>query len=314
MSVQKKVLGKAIGRDPLDDLPEGAFINFKSIDFGGSDSSAVPGGIDNWEFFKGSLLGVVRKDKDGAVIFGTAAMIAPGLALSATHLFDQELEELSSGKIRTYLVGIRDEGLEMWNIRKLTWDISHDVCILTLAPGSSVPANHTYYRFPLKIAAPPIGEELSLVGFVGEQHLGERLELKENSDKFDVQLLLASGPITDYYPQGRDRALAPYPSFQVDCGSRGGMSGGVALNRHGHLCGVISRGLSTPDQSGPTIVCNAVLGLIHPVSPIWPKGAHGPNNCIIDMPEPVVHVVDRHNYLGLDGTIHNWNFNDPPPS
>jgi len=50
------------------------------------------------------------------------------------------------------------------------------------------------------------------------------------------------------------------------------MSGGVALDNSGHVCGVICRGLSVDDEAGPTYASWLVGALGREVELAWPSG------------------------------------------
>src|SRR5258708_38669560 len=83
-----------------------------------------------------------------------------------------------------------------------------------------------------------VGEPISVIGFsASELTFGSASEERP----IGISLLGGVGPITDIYPDRRDRSL-PNPSICISTRTVGGMSGGAAFDRMGRLIGVISRG------------------------------------------------------------------------
>ena len=64
---------------------------------------------------------------------GTAVMIAPGLAMTATHVFSEQLRDLMSGDAVILLGTPRPGAFELWRIRKITMgNRDDDVALLSL--------------------------------------------------------------------------------------------------------------------------------------------------------------------------------------
>jgi hypothetical protein len=112
MSPQNYLTG-TVSDDPLAHLPVGTSISIEPIVVGGSDAATVPDGVVNWDFFQGALLAVVVRlpGSSSLVVNGTAVVIAPGLAITATHVLREALPHLLSGDAEVLCVGVR-------------WDIS----------------------------------------------------------------------------------------------------------------------------------------------------------------------------------------------
>ena len=72
--------------DPLSRLPDGTTIWKQTLVFGGSDADVKPEEVRDWGFFDGALLAVGFGDWRHLEIHGTAVMVAPGLAITATHV------------------------------------------------------------------------------------------------------------------------------------------------------------------------------------------------------------------------------------
>ncbi len=69
--------------------------------------------------------------------------------------------------------------------------------------------------------------------------------------------------------------MVPYPAIEIDCGAFSGMSGGVVLNQHGVVLGVVSTSFGTDDDAGPTFA--ALIEASHLDRELeipWPPGAY----------------------------------------
>jgi hypothetical protein len=67
-------------------------------------------------------------------IEGSAVMIAPGLAVTASHVFMDDWDALQAGKERMALQGIRSDGTaDMWNVRDITRTAGDDMALLARA-------------------------------------------------------------------------------------------------------------------------------------------------------------------------------------
>jgi hypothetical protein len=110
-------LGARITDTPV---PAGSSFPVVPIIVDSVDAGAVPDGVTNWDFFQGALLAVLvkRPGSELTVIEGTAVMIAPGLVLTASHVFSDLLPDLASGKASLGCIGIRTSGLDIWTVRK----------------------------------------------------------------------------------------------------------------------------------------------------------------------------------------------------
>src|SRR3954453_16499341 len=114
MSDERQSLQATVSDDPLADLPVGASLALAPVIFGGSDAQATPDGVTNWDYFNGALLGVVlRMQATGELrVVGSGVMIAPGLAVTATHNFREEIPEITTGANDLLCFGVRSSGLD----------------------------------------------------------------------------------------------------------------------------------------------------------------------------------------------------------
>lgn len=260
--------------DPLKAMPIGATISFGNVGFSAADATTIPQGVTNWTIFEGALLAICIARGDEKEVIGTAAIVAPGLAVTATHVLNDEIHAIMDGKASLICFGPTSSGLQMWNVRKYSaCEHSDDISFLSLEMASAMPEGVPLRKFALSARAPTIGETLHVVGF-------QMPEVRPHSPAEKVALdaigtlYIAAGQVTEFFPTGRDDLLLPYPSMEIACGTHCGMSGGAVLDSQGLLVGVISRGWDHADGEGPSYAAWIVGALNRKVEVTWPPGAY----------------------------------------
>lgn len=275
--------------DPLAHLPVGTSISYEPVIMGGSNARIVPEDVGNWDSFQGAVLAVTtRRLGSPVVVEGTAVVIAPGLALTATHVLDRVLPYLSSGDAAVTCIGVRSKGLDLWNVRKVSYTESDDLAYLSLELSSPWVEGWSFTSLGITTRAPQQGEELTIVGFRFE-------DLQEDHGRFTAagDLYAAAGTVTAVYFPFRHLTLMPYPAVEISCGSLGAMSGGAILDRDSLLVGIISRGLETDDSRGPTFAAWIVGALNRKLELPWPPGLYGDEIHVLDIPEQLLHITGR---------------------
>jgi hypothetical protein len=292
--VGKSAVG-LVSSDPLGDLPVGASITFNPIVFGGSDANDRPQSVNNWEVFKGAIFSVVLKSADSSTFLGSAFMIGPGIAITASHLFSDILDELQNGKVVPYCLGIRETTLEIWIVTKFSYG-ADDTTVLSIEPVSKLPENGKYYRMGLTTRTPKTGEKLHIVGFRAETLI------QGPNPTFSGHMYTSVGTVVDVHPNGTDRFLKPYPVIELNCGSLGGMSGGAAIDEHGFVMGIVSSGLQTADGGGPTYVSWIINAMGRMLEVPWPPGAYKMPVSLLSLDDPTILIEGRE---ALAGTTEN---------
>jgi len=248
--------------------------------------------IANWDVFRGLLLAVVYSDNEKSTIHGSAIIVAPGIALCAKHVLTAIMEDSQRSYVRSrpMAIGITSQGAQGWVITNLFGAKEHDVCILGLEAASAIPPDRTYYQISITTRLPAIGEILTIAGFRPSKRSfpaaqGHTIDL-------EGKLIAASGVVTERYPTGRDRLLAPWPALEIDCPAWGGMSGGPVFDSRGYLVGLIARSMETETEPSP-MLCSLIWPVLgHPFDGGWPVrqtqksllGLHG-SLCLIERPE-----------------------------
>jgi hypothetical protein len=278
-----------VSNDPLANLPIDTSISYEPVVMGGSNARIVPEGVSNWDFFQGAVLAVITKRLGSSfVVEGTAVVTAPGLALSATHVLDSVLPYLASEDAAVACIGVRSEGLDIWNVRKVSYTESDDLAYLSLELASPWVEGWHFTSLGVTTRAPRQGEKLTIVGFKFDN-------LQEEDGRFTAagHLYAAAGTVTAVYSPLRHPTLMPYPAIEISCGSLGAMSGGAVLDGDGLLVGIISRGLETEDRRGPTFAAWIVGALNRKLEVPWPPGLYGDEIHVLDIPEQLLRIEGR---------------------
>jgi Trypsin-like peptidase domain len=203
-------------------------------------------------------------------IWGSAIVVAPGVALTAGHVIDQMRDRgfFAEAGGQLWAMSFHADRVELWRADSFTRVDVGDLSLLTLVrtTAASGPPGERPLRFSLaRMAArmPGVGETISLVGFKAAEVSFEGREL------MGLALVGSVGQVTDQYPQRRDSHGLPNPAIAVAARTVGGMSGGAAFDAAGHLIGVISSGLDEP----PSFVSLSWPAIYVPIAPKWPLAA-----------------------------------------
>jgi hypothetical protein len=204
-------------------------------------------------------------------IWGSAVLVAPGVALTARHVVDDMRANGLLGDVGGYLLalGFHDDGMAIWNPRSFTSIGDGDLAILTLVRTTASPTAVTRHPVSINVAVmaarqPVAGECLSLVGFAATEGRYDTLRADRGAG---LSSFGSVGPVIDVYSGGRDRSL-PNPSVGVAARTVGGMSGGGAFDAEGRLIGVITSGIGEE----PSFVSLCWPCVFTPLLVTWPPG------------------------------------------
>jgi hypothetical protein len=239
--------------------------------------------ITNWDLFDGMMLAVTFTDGREHKMEGTAILVAPGVALCATHVFDAHLSEFTDGTGHVICFGIAKSGAQAWIVTHVQVIPSTDLCILGLEFQSELPPNATFRQASITTRVPKIGEQLVISGF---KPSSPRFESTGNrSIDISAQVVVCSGAVTAQYPLNRDSVGAPWPCIEVDCPSWGGMSGGPVFDSRGFLVGLISRGFDAVDEPSPMLTALLWPALGIDITGGWPASSRSAGRSLLNMNE-----------------------------
>ena len=181
-------------------------------------------------------------------MYGSAVLVAPGIAIGAMHVFDEARQRVMAAEVGAMCFGVCEDRIIIWRITQVT---SHAVTdriwrFFTLELASELPPDQPS---PLPYLAPvrqrSESASPSLVFVTAMPKNCQRVRKRASPE-----LLYSAGSVVHQYPQQRDSFGLPCPCVEVDCHAPGGMSGGPVFYPQGRLVGRPSRGL---DQ-GPSWV------------------------------------------------------------
>ena len=297
-----KISTGTIGEDPAKILDIGGSINFVAPPMHlNPPQKAVK--IDNWEIFKGALLSVNFIDADEHRVCGSAVMVAPGIALSATHVIEPWLSDIMAGRLSPTCFGVAPHGLEIWRVKKVMMVPGTDITILCLEYASEFPPENLFHLTKITTRLPKVGEKLTICGFRAAEEVFDVVDGKKSTTEGNVWV--SQGEVKERYCQGRDKFMLPWSVLELDCPSHGGMSGGPVYDQHGLLVGILCSSLEHEDGEGTSYISLLWQALAARTEPVWPAGAiKGPISlleieqlCAIDKREAVEVTYDEENSL-----------------
>lgn len=212
-------------------------------------------------------------------LLGTAFFIAPGIAVSAWHVFEDFLPEPTNGVFENapmpaefQLVSPLGQG------EALIWPVNSFSVGSTIgaigADGSDLtsigchlageqPIQKVHSCLILTDRFPAIGEKLHIIG------LKEPLK-RGWSAPVVLETYESVGRVIDVFPNGRGR-MPPGPCFAISSGATGGMSGAPVFDNNGFVIGVLSTGTEDRDN-GYSIVSSITPVLNHRITQSWRPG------------------------------------------
>lgn len=238
---------------------------------------------------QGVVLSIHVTTDDSHKIPGCAVMIAPGVALCATHVFRDDVGNLEAGRLRALCVGTAKHGNELWNLRHVTFVPNTELCILSLSLIDGISPDRTFHQASITTRWPRKGERLVLVAFKAEQE--DCINWKPG-DKVRTHTLACAGSVMQHFPGGRGRML-PGPCLEVDFESWAGMSGGPVFDEDGWLVGLLSVSLGTAEGNSPSFVSLAFSALAHPFRQGWMIPSPDEERSLLLMAEPECVIEGR---------------------
>ncbi len=208
--------------------------------------------------------------------WGSAVLIAPGLALSATHVLHDLWDHLDAAgswvnteqatfaiQALQYIPGTVDARL--WHVVTAFHSDAVDIAVLQLVPHDDLPVGYGWPFVTMDVAPPDVGTDVQALGFPESE--------VQHSDGVGGWVLQhqpagSVGKVIQVFPLFRDDTKLHYPSFEMDLEVKGGMSGGPVFDKAGHLRGVICSSFTFANEEAPISYASTLWPSL--ALPVWP--------------------------------------------
>lgn len=227
-------------------------------------------GVEKLSAFHGAVLVLVGFAGGASYTYGSAVLVAPGIAVAAGHVIQEHQSDgfFDDEESAMYAFGVTDQGMTAWLVTTLSYSDVGDIAVLALAYACELGPKLHIAHYAVSARLPKIGERVTAVGFRPRESR-RIIEAGQNLPDLRGNFLLSSGPVIEIWGSGRDTLLAPRPCFAADLVTVGAMSGGAVLDASGHMIGIVT---SSVDE-GPAPYTMATMvwdALTMEVAPIWP--------------------------------------------
>lgn len=181
------------------------------------------------------LFAFPTKSSDETRMLGTGFFIAPRLIVTAKHVVDEVLDrDTPDGIVRqkcalvTMVRNAGDSGFELRRVHTVSTVDGCDVAIGQVDAGSK-----SEKCAPLRISKAATGETVFTYAY-------PNTEIVERHGKQELVTNPAfyRGEVVEYYPNGRDKLMLSWPSYQVNFHMHPGASGGPVFDRSGFVIGI----------------------------------------------------------------------------
>jgi hypothetical protein len=246
--------------------------------------------MPNWHSFEGTVLALVFSSGSTHYVLGSAIMVAPCVALGASHSVRDLVLQLRSGHLSLIAVGVSTHGAQIWQVKYGACIERTDLCILTLELLSEPPITRKLHQAVITTRLPAIGEKVVVAGF-----RASRDEFEQGSPNTTLELeagvRITSGAVRQSFPKGRDSRLVPWPALEVDAPLFGGMSGGPVFDMRGGVIGLGSRSMELGVGEEPSPM---VVALLWPVlGQRFPLAGESAGTTLLELHEAGLMLIER---------------------
>lgn len=283
--------------DPAVTMPPGSSVTFCSVLLT-HDFNAEAVWLDDWQSPDGVLLSMhfASKAEKWIKVEGSAVLVAPGVALCATHVIEPHADTLMASATGVICIAIARHGLNIWRVRKVSNVPNTDLTLLGLSLASAPPPTGMFYQAAITTRLPRVGEKLAITGFRAIADESKIVGSKEFS--ISGRVLVCTGEVSERYLKRRDASFVRWPALEVQCPAWGGMSGGPVFDERGLLVGLLC---SSFGDAGPSYVSLLWPALTHGFQGGWPEVLFTQERSLLTL-DPRYVLIDRPEAVGVRQT------------
>ena len=200
---------------------------------------------------------IAVQDREASYLWGSACLISPWLAMTASHVikdYSKHLEgkEAEPGfterkyELLTYVVTDQGKTTLPFFVGPVWYNDATDISVLQLLPGGPMRSDHVWECPVLELLPPKLGSRVFAFGY-------PRSSVSANAPyTFEARTdaSTATGTVLTVHDEYRDKGMLKFPCFETNARFDHGMSGGPVLDDQGHVCGIIGTGLSPGVEGG----------------------------------------------------------------
>lgn len=284
--------------NPFEGVDTSIALQFEQATFTPNDSPGFHR-IANMAHYRGLLLSVHFVTETWGTLEGSAVMVAPGIAITATHVIQDYKSLIMEKGLRPICIGYTSSGLQAWLVRHVspvdTPDGGTDLAVLCLELASTIPPDHTFTQAVVTTRRPEVSEQIMVVGFrASNQHVPydqhHAFDIVDGNIRYGSDIFASVGAVRNYHPEGR-RPMSSGPMLEVECSSPGGLSGGPVFDKYGRMFGVLC---SSIDGAPPISYVSCLWPATgQPISAAFFQGRLPEQFCLLDLPSELCGIDGR---------------------
>ena len=181
-----------------------------------------------------------------AVVGGTAVIVAPRLAVTATHVLDElrtqfGYERSSKSLELDVYVNQLNTGVCWYVCHASSW-VGTDITVLSLKARNEAASTAVVQQLLITVDPPAVGTRVTALGYPSTSLAIPRNDAGVLEMNFSITPTVSEGEVIEVHRSLRDSVNLRFPCFAVNAEFSAGMSGGAVFNDSKELCGLVCSG------------------------------------------------------------------------
>lgn len=177
---------------------------------------------------------------------GTAVIIAPGIAITASHVLQGLLEnfgyKLREKDIQYNMFLTECHSMATWYVYSTTTWVGTDISVLLITPRNEPAEKKIIKPLQITVDPPEVDELVTAIGYPQTKIDVLKHNHTETNIKIAIEPTISHGPVIEIHRSKRDSVVLRFPCFSVEAQYTSGMSGGAVFNENRELCGLVCSG------------------------------------------------------------------------